>query len=177
MSQTSPSSNFPTDRSPAALLYPDLEQEFASTRKMLASVPDGHMDWTPHAKSTSLGSLAAHLAELPRLAATVLSTDELDWAVTPYTPKKISSTSELVTTFDEQAAAMRAVLSNATWDALAKEWQMRAGDQVFVKDRKDILIRTLGISHMAHHRAQLGVYLRLLNIPVPGVYGPSADEM
>ena len=166
----------PANASPAELLFSDLPNELAITRRVLERVPDGHTDWVPHTKSASLGRLATHLAELPRLTTTVLTTDELDWATSGFTPRTLPSTAEILALFDEQSAAMQAALASADWNAMAKEWVMRAGDHVFVRARKADLIRGLGISHMAHHRAQIGVYLRLLSVPVPKVYGPTADE-
>jgi uncharacterized damage-inducible protein DinB len=162
--------------SPTELLFSDLPQELAATRRVLERVPEGRADWRPHEKSTPLGSLAAHLAQLPRLATAVLTTDELDWAKTPFQQPTLSTAAEIVALFDKEAAAMQEALAAADWPALGKRWVMRIGDQVIVDEQKGKLIRALGISHMAHHRAQLGVYLRLLGASVPRVYGPSADE-
>src|SRR4051812_6213084 len=167
----------PATTAPARLLYPDLPQELALTRRMLERVPDGNFEWRPHGKSMTLGRLAMHLAELPGLARTILSADELDFATSGYRPRTASSTAELLAKFDELSAAMQATLDAADWTALGRRWRMRSGDAVILDDVKATLIRTVGISHMAHHRAQLGVYLRLLDVAVPGIYGPSADEM
>jgi len=167
----------PATATPAELLFGDLDQEIAATRRVLERVPDGRMDWRPHDKSMTLGRLATHLAELPRFTTTILTTDELDFAKSGYQPVVLSTTAEILALFDERAAAMRVALEAATWEALARRWTMRAGSNVFLEDRKGKLIRTVGISHSVHHRAQLGVYLRLLGVAVPGVYGPSADEM
>jgi uncharacterized damage-inducible protein DinB len=175
---TSPSSaSFPGDATPAQLLYGDLAQELASTRRLLERVPDGQADWKPAEKSMALGRLANHLAELPRFAALLLSTDELDWQTYKYVPLEMNSSADRVAAFDTTAAEMTKAVEGASWPTLAGEWTMRSGDQIIIKDRKATLIRTLGLSHMAHHRAQLGVYLRQLGIAIPGMYGPSADEM
>ena len=161
---------------PTKLMFADVTSELASTRRVLERVPDGNNDWHPHDKSMSMGRLATHLAELPRFATMILTTDELDWAVHPYEQTVLGTTAERLALFDDLATKMQAEIAKADWEALEKEWTMRQGDQVFVKGPKAVLIRSAGVSHMAHHRAQLGVYLRLLGVPVPRVYGPSADE-
>lgn len=171
------SQDYPAGVSPAELLYPDLAQELASTRAMLAKVPDGNDDWKPHAKSTAIGPLATHLAQLPQFAKRILTTDELDWAKEPWSPTHVGSTAERLTMFDGFAADMTAAVEAADWDALRKRWVMRMGERVFLDEDKAKLLRVFAISHIAHHRAQLGVYLRLLDIAIPGTYGPSADEM
>lgn len=161
---------------PIQMMFADVANELATTRRVLARVPDGNNDWQPHEKSMKLGRLATHLAELPRMGVMVLTTDELDWATAPYKPTVIETTAERLALFDDLSATLQAELAKADWDLLSKEWTMRHGDQVFMKSPKGVLIRSAGMSHMAHHRAQLGVYLRLLGLPVPRVYGPSADE-
>ena len=161
---------------PSELLYPDLDAELALTRRMLAVVPDGQNDWKPHEKSASLGGLATHIASLPGFASTIFSTMELDWATFKYVPPVANTTAERLALFDERAAAMSAQVKGADWPALAEHWVMRAGDKVMMDEPKGKLLRTMGLSHIAHHRAQLGVYLRLLDVPIPGTYGPSADE-
>jgi uncharacterized damage-inducible protein DinB len=166
----------PASVTPAQLLYSDLDSELAVTRRILERVPDGRADFRPHPKSTELGALAQHLAELPRLAVMVLSSDELDWATSPYVPTAFTTTAAVLDSFDRESAAMRAAVDAMTWEDVNKRWVMRAGDQIFVEGRKGPLVRTFGLSHIAHHRGQLGVYLRLLDIPVPSVYGPTADE-
>lgn len=125
----------------------------------------------------TLGRLATHIAELPHFTTTILTTDELDFATSGYEPVVLSTAAEIIALFDERAAAMRATIEATDWEALGKRWTMRAGNHVILEDRKGTLIRTIGISHIVHHRAQLGVYLRLLEVAVPGMYGPSADEM
>lgn len=162
---------------PAQLLYPDLDQEFASTRKMLACVPDGNNDWKPHDKSFTLDRLATHVAELPGFATFILMSSELDWATFKYEAKSAPTTAQRLVLFDDQSAQMKAAIEGADWAAVSEFWTMRSGDQIMIKAQKATLLRTMGLSHMAHHRAQLGVYLRELGIAIPGMYGPSADEM
>ena len=169
--------SFPADVSPAELLYPDLEQELASTRKMIALVPDGNDDYKPHAKSMAIGPLATHLAELPTFAMAILTTSELDFATTKWEQKLVNTTADRLEMFDRNAREMTSGIAAAEWDKLSEKWTMRAGDQVYFTDAKGKLLRSFAINHMAHHRAQLGVYLRLLGIAIPGTYGPSADEM
>ena len=167
----------PATDSASDLLFRDLDQEMMLTRRMLASVPDGHTDWRPHEKSTTLGRLATHLAELAGFAHTIASTDDLDFSAAATKQHTLSTTAEILALFDERVATMKETIKGMDWDALNAIWTGRIGQQVFIHDRKGALLRMVGISHMIHHRAQLGVYLRLLNVPVPSIYGPTADSM
>lgn len=168
--------SLPGNLTPAQLLYPDLAEEFATTRRMIAAVPDGRNDWKPHSKSMALGQLATHLAELPGFATVIFATTELDWATFVYVPTIADSTADRLALFDSKAAEMTKALEGADWSALSQNWVMRTGDQIMIDETKAKLMRTFALSHMAHHRAQLGVFLRLLDIAIPGTYGPSADE-
>ncbi len=172
-----PATLSPITATPAQLLFGDLAQEIAATRRVLERVPEGHTDWRPHGKSMTLGRLATHIAELPRFATTIPTTDELDFDSIGYTPVTLATTAEVVALFDAESARMRAAIEAMTWEMVTQRWVMRGGGQVWIDGQKGQLIRTFGISHIAHHRAQLGVYLRLLDVAVPSVYGPSADEM
>ena len=160
-----------------AELYADLDQELAATRRVLERVPFEHWDWKPHEKSFSLGRLATHLAELPRFAEAMATTEELDMAAVPFTPTVVKNRDELLALFDERAASMRRVVAALDADALAGHWRLRMGDTVYLDAPRSLLLRQHGVSHPVHHRAQLTVYLRLLNVPVPGLYGPSADDV
>jgi uncharacterized damage-inducible protein DinB len=160
----------------AAELYADLDLELAATRRVLERVPFEHWDWRPHEKSFTLGRLATHLAELPRFAEAMASTEEMDMATSPFAPSVVRSREELVALFDERSAAMRRVVAALDAKRLAGHWRLRMGDMVFLDAPRSLLLRQHGISHPVHHRAQLTVYLRLLNVPVPGLYGPSADD-
>jgi uncharacterized damage-inducible protein DinB len=162
--------------SPAQRLFPDLDGELATTRRVLERVPDDRLDWRPHEKSMTLGRLASHLAELPRLASIVVTTPELVFDPASFKQTEFTSSAEMVAAFDELAGAMRAALHQLTWEQMDARWVMRIGSHVILDDTKAIILRQLGLSHMTHHRAQLGVYLRLLDVSVPRVYGPSADE-
>ena len=162
---------------PVATLFPDLEGELATTRRMLERVPDGNNDWRPHAKSRSLGELASHLAELPGFAIMMLTLDELDVLAQRPPQPPVATTAERLKMFDQLSAQMKEMLGKMTWDQANQTWALKAGDHVALKAARSTVLRTAFVTHSAHHRAQLGVYLRILDIPVPWSYGRSADEM
>lgn len=176
ISTPSAAADTPPARTPAELLFPSLEQELAATRRLLERFPAEHADWRPHEKSMPLGRLAAHVAELPNFAETMLSTDELDFATRQYTPTVARSADELVAIHDESAASVRAALAGVTYAKLDESWTLRMGDRVFLQERRGTLLLQTLIGHIAHHRGQLTVYYRLLDVPVPALYGPTADE-
>lgn len=153
----------------------ELESESVVTREMLSRVPADKFDWAPHEKSMKLKSLAVHVAELPTWIGMALHTDELDFASAPYDPKQIDSTEELVAYFDQCLAEGKKELKEGKEETLEETWTLRNGEEIYSRDSKWSVIR-MSLSQTIHHRAQLGVYLRLLNIPIPGSYGPSADE-
>jgi uncharacterized damage-inducible protein DinB len=159
-----------------AELYADLDLELAATRRVLERVPFEHWDWKPHEKSFTLGKLASHLAALPRFAETMATTDELDMAKGFDAPPPVANRDELLALFDERAASMRAVVAGLDAARLAGHWKLRVGDTVYLDAPRSLLLRQHGVSHPVHHRAQLTVYLRMLGVPVPGLYGPSADD-
>lgn len=154
----------------------ELEKEAATTRKMLACVPDDKYDWKPHEKSMTIKRLATHIAELPSWIDMTLNTDELDFANNPYKPVDINNTAELLQYFEKNVEEGRQKLAEVKDDAiLQKPWTLRNGETIYsVEPKLDVL--RMAFSQIIHHRAQLGVFLRLLNIPIPGSYGPSADE-
>jgi uncharacterized damage-inducible protein DinB len=154
----------------------ELEQEAVSTRKILAIVPDDKYDWQPHHKSMTIRALATHVAEIPGWISSVILNDELDFTKTPYNPKVINNTKELLAFFEEAVAKGKGQLTEKNEGKLESRWVMRNGDVVLMDLSKAEAIRH-SLSQLIHHRAQLGVFLRLLDIPIPGVYGPSADEM
>jgi uncharacterized damage-inducible protein DinB len=159
------------------LVIADMDREYPVTRRVLERIPDDRHDWRPHDKSTPLGQLASHVASLPRFVAMILQQDGFDLAVTPpQRPPALRTREELLRTFDDYAAAARNAVQSTTDDALAREWVFRNGDQVFLRGTRATVIRTLAMNHLVHHRGQLSVYLRLLDVPVPSIYGPSADE-
>ena len=163
--------------SPLELLFPDLASELATTRRMLQRVPDGKNDWRPHSKSRSLGELAGHLAQLPGFAIMMLTRDEFD-VLGPRPPEPaLASGAERVKLFDQLSAQMKGMLEQMTWPQANAIWTMRAGNQIANQAPRAAVLRTAFVTHSAHHRAQLGVYLRLLDVAVPWSYGRSADEM
>lgn len=152
-----------------------LEEEVITTRNMLSRVPDDQFNWQPHPKSMTLLRLATHVAELPSWIGMVLDTSELDFAQNPDVPVPIQNNRELMDYFEKNVEDARAHLKTAKEEQLSDSWSLRNGSTVYMTDPKEDVIR-MALSQIIHHRAQLGVYLRLLNIPIPGSYGPSADE-
>jgi len=154
----------------------ELQHEAANTRKMLARVPMDKASWTPHAKSMTLSALASHVAEIFTWFRITIHQNELDFATMDYKPFVPNSTEELLAFFDKNLADALESL-NAVEDAkMFENWTMRQGDQIFFTLPKAAVVRTWCFSHMIHHRGQLSVYLRQLDVPVPGMYGPTADE-
>ena len=160
----------------AQSLLPEFDHEFATLRKTLERVPDGQWSYTPHAKSMNMGRLSGHLAELGSWVNATLDADELDFSKVPYAPFIPTSTQELVAKLDATVTAARAALAAAGDADFMKPWTLRNGDAVFFTMPKVAVLRTFVMNHMIHHRAQLGVYLRLNDVAVPSTYGPSADE-
>ena len=158
------------------ILSNELEQEAVSTRKMLEIVPDDKYDWKAHPKSMTIIALTTHIAEIPGWIEHAIINDGLDFATTPYNPKVINNTKELIEFFEESLAKGKSQLVEENEEKLKGRWVMRNGDAVLMDLSKAEVIRH-SLCQLIHHRAQLGVYLRLLDIPIPGVYGPSADEM
>jgi uncharacterized damage-inducible protein DinB len=160
----------------AKMLLPEIDQEMAKTRQVLERVPEDRPDYRPHAKSMTLGRLARHLAEIPVWGVRALTLESFDIAGRPREAAVMTSRKELLGTFDANVGAMREVLAEASDEALGEKWTLtHGGKPVFTLPRVAV-VRTMVMSHVIHHRAQLGVYLRLLDVPIPGMYGPSADE-
>lgn len=157
-------------------LLKELDHEAATTQKMLALIPDDRYDWKPHPKSMSLRSLGTHIAELPGWVTMALNTDGLDFAAAPYQPQQIDNTAGLLSFFADNLASARTSLGKASEEDLLPDWTLRNGDTILSVSSKAEVIR-MCYCQTVHHRAQLGVFLRLLDIPIPGSYGPSADEM
>jgi uncharacterized damage-inducible protein DinB len=153
----------------------ELEQEAITTRKMLSLVPEDQFGWQPHPKSMTMLQLATHIAELPGWVTIAIETDEIDFAANPYEPGLFASTAGIVADFEQKQAEALASLQTVSETELEKNWTMRAGEAIYMVNTKAEVIR-IALNQTTHHRAQLGVYLRLLNIPIPGSYGPSADE-
>ncbi len=158
------------------MLLKEMEQEAQTTRKMLQRVPTEKFDWKPHPKSMTLQRLATHVAELPSWVTMTLDTSELDFAKSEYKPEVTNNTEELLAYFEKNLACGKASLEKATEEDLLPDWTLRNGEQTYSVNKKHEVIR-MTYCQIVHHRAQLGVFLRLLDVPIPGSYGPSADEM
>ena len=158
-------------------LSAELGHEASNTKKMLERVLIGHFDWKPHEKSFTLGRLATHVAELPSWAGYIVKADEFNLASRDYSkPNTAGSSSELMNLFEEHLAKAKEDLQDVSDETMMQNWTLKSGEQVFFTMPRIVVIRNMVLNHIVHHRAQLGVYLRLLDIPVPGMYGPTADE-
>ena len=156
-------------------LLPEFDHEMSITRKVLERVPDGRIDWKPHAKSYALGQLAQHLATIPMWGTATLTETEVDITETPpLEPRR--SCREILALFDGHAASARVALVGKSDGEFKVQWSLKRDGHVIFSMPKHAVWRSFVISHLIHHRAQLGVYLRLLDVPVPSTYGPSADE-
>ncbi|HTC37147.1 MAG TPA: DinB family protein [Bryobacteraceae bacterium] len=160
-------------------LLPEFDQEMANTRKVLERVPEGKGDWKPHAKSSTFAALSAHLANMPDWAGLTLQTDSFDYAppgAPPYVTPTFASNKDLLAAFDKSVAEARAALAAADDKTMLAPWTLMAGGKTMMTMPRVAVIRSFVMNHTIHHRAQLGVYLRLNDVPVPGMYGPTADE-
>ena len=154
----------------------ELDHESKITRKMLERVPNDKYDWQPHPKSMTVRQLSGHIAELPTWITLGLTTDELDFATAPYEPPVINDTASLMNLFEDSLKNGYTELKEENESKLDEPWVLRNGDEIYNTSSKAEVIR-MTMNQVTHHRAQLGVFLRLLDIPIPGSYGPSADEM
>ncbi len=153
----------------------ELEAESKTTRKMLSIIPDDKFMWKPHPKSMTIQQLSTHIAELATWPPLVLNTSELDFATMDFTPQQITKTSDLMEMFEKNLEEGRAGLAAGKEEQLDEPWTLRNGETIYSTEPKRDVIR-MSFNQITHHRAQLGVYLRLLDVPIPGSYGPSADE-
>jgi uncharacterized damage-inducible protein DinB len=160
-------------------MLPEFDEEMKNTRKVLERVPDEKWNWKPHDKSGTVGWLACHIATLPGWTTMTIKTEQLDYAPVDgpsYTPPKIENRKDLLAVFDKESSEARAALAAVSDADILKDWTLLAGGQkIFVLPRVACL-RGMVMNHLIHHRAQLTVYYRLMGVPVPGLYGPSADE-
>jgi len=162
----------------AGSMLPEFDHEMANTRKTLERVPDGKFGWKPHEKSFAMGVLASHLANLPGWTNVTIDMDKFDMAPggNPIKTPECTNSQEVLKAFDENVSKARASLAGASDEHLMQAWTLAAaGQDLFSMPRVGVL-RSFVMNHIIHHRAQLGVYLRLNDIPVPSIYGPSADE-
>ena len=160
-------------------LLPEFDQEMAKTRKCLERVPNDKFDWKPHTKSMSVRQLTTHLALFPSWMVDTLQKESFDYAPTEgdaYHPPALNSHEDLVEVFDRDVAKARAALKAASDAQLMTNWSLLAGGKTIFSMPRIAVLRGMVMNHMIHHRAQLGVYLRLNDVPVPAIYGPSADE-
>jgi uncharacterized damage-inducible protein DinB len=157
-------------------LAAELQQEAKTTRRILERVPEESFGWKPHERSMSLGRLAGHVAELPSLIVPTLTQDELNFAAAGFQPFVPTSAAELLEKFDHNVNTAVELLSGQTDEKMGESWRLGSGEQTFFAGPRAAAVRLLALNHVVHHRGQLSVYLRLLDVPVPSIYGPSADE-
>ena len=159
----------------AALLIAELEQEAQATRRVLERVPQEHLSWKPHAKSMSLGQLALHVATIPGGVASILASDVL--AEPPrFIQAEAATSAELLPALEQSLGQARSVLGGLDDAAMARTWRLMSGDQELLALPRGAAFRSIMLNHWYHHRGQLLVYLRMHNVPLPSVYGPTADE-
>lgn len=157
------------------LFLKEFDEEMPATRRILERVPEASFSWKPHQKSMTLGRLASHVAELPARCATIITTET--YIRQPGTPPYVAgSTAELLEKFDTATSEARNALAALGEDQLEVVWSIRMGDRTVASLPRVMALRRVFMDHMIHHRAQLGVFLRLLDVPIPGMYGPSADD-
>jgi uncharacterized damage-inducible protein DinB len=155
-------------------LLPEFDQEMTNTRAILECVPEDKFSWKPHEKSMTLGRLASHIAEMPTWAAFTIKQDKLE--LTPEMKPFLAGTkSELMDSFASNSSDARAAIAGATDEQLGKVWSLIYGGQTILSMPRAAVLRSMVMNHLIHHRGQLGVYLRLNDIAIPGMYGPSAD--
>ena len=165
----------------SAELLPEFDLEMASARRTLERIPEDKLAWKPHEKSMPLGRLAGHIAELVGMGVRVVKEDSLDFANRPAgelarKPTVAESQKHVLELFDKNVAETRAAISAASDEHWARKWKLSAGETTFYEGTRMGAMRRMVMNHVIHHRAQLGVYLRLNGVAVPSVYGPSADE-
>jgi len=163
----------------ADAVLPEFEQEMASTRKVLERLPDDKFDWKAHPKSHTIGWNASHLAEIPGWVEGTIAQTEWDIAPVggePYRTPDLKSRQEVLEMFDKNVAAAKAAILKTNEAEMAKNWSLLMGGQAVITMPRSAVVRTWVINHTIHHRAHLLVYLRLNDVPVPGMYGPSGDE-
>ena len=159
----------------AELLFEDIPMELASTRRMLERYPTGKGSWKPDPKSRSLAELASHLVNVVSLGASVLEDDELEESTQPAPPEQ-DSAAAFLERFDRSAARIAAALQHTDEASLKQPWRLLVHGHVVAQGPRRKMLRMAFVSHLIHHRAQLATYYRLLGVPVPGMYGPSADD-
>jgi len=157
-------------------LLSEFDHEMTTSRTVIERVPENKYSWKPHEKSMSAGRLASHIAEMPSWASTGIKQDSLDLAAGGYTPYEASTRAELLALFDKNVADARASIAGCSDETFMKMWSLKRGGATLMTLPKIAVVRSFVMNHVIHHRGQLSVYLRELNVPVPSIYGPSADE-
>ena len=160
-------------------LLPEFDQEMANTRKVLERCPEDKFGWKPHPKSFAMGSLATHVANMTGWMVDTMTKDSFDIAppgAPPYKEEPFTSSAALVAAFDKNVISARAALAAGTDEQFGATWSLLSGGQTIFSMPRIACIRGMVMNHIIHHRAQLTVYLRLNDVPVPSIYGPSADE-
>ncbi|MEK5056864.1 damage-inducible protein DinB [Paenibacillus sp. FSL H7-0326] len=158
------------------LIVGDAMHELTMTRHILERLPEEHMTWKPHVKSMTLGGLATHLINLLNWQIAIFLYPEFDLSTIPLRREALETRNDVLEEFDANVVKLQQLLADCDENTLSEEWTLRNGDHIILRQPRAIALRTFGLNHMIHHRAQLGVYLRLLDIPLPGLYGPTADE-
>jgi uncharacterized damage-inducible protein DinB len=161
------------------LLRAELDQEVDASRSLLERLPDGKWDWKPHDRSMTLSRLATHVAEIPGWSKSILREDEIDFMspeMQSWTPREMQSREEILAELEHAAETCRGHLAETSDADFEAMWTMKAGAEPLMSEQRYLVFRRQVLNHMVHHRAQLGVYLRLLGVPLPMIYGPSADE-
>lgn len=158
------------------LLFGDVAAELDTTRRILEAVPDAHFEWKPHEKSWTIGELSTHISNLPMWASMVLTSDGLDMDSLPPPSAPPPSIAAVLENFDRNRAGLDTAMAGTTGESLAEVWTAHRGEHVIMSGPRAVVFRQAGMTHMGHHRGQLTVYLRLLDVPVPETYGPTADS-
>ena len=154
----------------------ELKHEGSQTKKLLDRTPFEQFDWKPHERSMKLGTLAVHVAEIPKWASRILTSTEFDFTKANYKAAEVNSTTDLVQLSEKNIQQAIEDFNSVSEEDLMTPWTFRRGEHIIFTLPRAAAMRTLAMNHLLHHRGQLSVYLRLLNIPIPGMYGPSADE-
>lgn len=160
----------------AKQLSAELKQESVNTKKILERVPNDKLTWQPHEKSMTLGRLAYHIAEIPSWISRAIENDEYDFMTSPQKRIIPEATQQILEEYEKTWPKAIQLLENTTDEFLSTNWKLRRGEMIIADAPRRFFIRNFGLNHLIHHRGQLSVYLRLLDVPVPGMYGPTADE-
>jgi uncharacterized damage-inducible protein DinB len=159
------------------MLKEELDREAGTTRRLLAALPDDRLDWRPHARSFTARGLASHIVECFWWGEAILTGDQYDFDPVTHPPYEPASVQDVLARFDTLAASCREALGRADVDRMMRPWRMKVQGRVHVELPRVSALRDFLLNHVIHHRGQLSVYLRLLDVPVPGAYGPSADQV